>query len=81
MDIEIEHLEEKEVLQQIPRHEISPEQRTVRKMWVFYLKTDHFGYIVRLRARLVALGNHQCYGIDYVKTYLLWLKWLHSDFL
>ena len=69
VDIKIEHLKEKEVLQQIPRHEIPPEQQTIRTMWVFDLKTEHFGDVVRFWARLVALGNHQRYGIDYVETF------------
>ena len=67
MLIEIEDLKEKEVI--IPRQEIPPEHRTNRTMWVFNLKAGHFGYVVELRSRLVALGNHQLYNIDSVETF------------
>ena len=37
--------------------------------WVFKHKKDQFGRITRLKARLVARGFSQVYGIDYLDTY------------
>uniref|UniRef100_H3G8H7 Reverse transcriptase Ty1/copia-type domain-containing protein n=1 Tax=Phytophthora ramorum TaxID=164328 RepID=H3G8H7_PHYRM len=38
-------------------------------MWVYALKSDHQGYVIRFKARIVALGNHQRPGIDFLETF------------
>ncbi len=43
--------------------------RTVKTKWAFKRKFDEEGKLVRHRARLVALGNHQRPGLDYDLTY------------
>jgi Reverse transcriptase (RNA-dependent DNA polymerase) len=37
--------------------------------WVFALKTDSDGQVIRYKARIVVLGNHQRPGIDYKETF------------
>ncbi len=46
-----------------------PGMRTRKSKWAFKIKRDSNGKIVRYRARLVALGNLQRPGIDYMETY------------
>ncbi|GMF31514.1 unnamed protein product [Phytophthora fragariaefolia] len=38
-------------------------------LWVFALKRNEHGHISRYKARLVALGSFQTYGVDYTSTY------------
>ncbi|POM69827.1 Integrase catalytic core protein [Phytophthora palmivora] len=38
-------------------------------MWVYALKSDFQGYVIRFKARVVALGNHQRPGIDFRETF------------
>lgn len=38
-------------------------------MWVYALKANPDGTVSRFKARLVALGNQQVYGIDYKETH------------
>jgi hypothetical protein len=38
-------------------------------MWVYSLKSDQHGYVVRFKARIVALGNYQRPGIDFRETF------------
>ena len=42
--------------------------------WVFKLKHNSDGSISRYRARLVAKGFHQQYGVDFEKTFSLVIK-------
>ncbi len=44
-------------------------RQVVTCKWVFKHKKDQFGRITRLKARLVARGFSQVYGIDYLDTY------------
>ncbi|KAE8950780.1 hypothetical protein PR001_g34012 [Phytophthora rubi] len=38
--------------------------------WVYDTKTDSQGYVIRFKARLVALGNYQRPGIDFHESTL-----------
>ena len=38
-------------------------------MWVFKTKRDTNGFIERLKARIVARGDHERYGIDFTETF------------
>nr|CCA24282.1 putative polyprotein [Albugo laibachii Nc14] len=44
-------------------------QKVIGTKWVFTIKRNEHGEIQRYKARLVALGYRQTYGIDYKKTY------------
>lgn len=44
-------------------------QKCINNKWVFKLKTDASGKIIRHKARLVAKGCSQREGIDYLETY------------
>jgi hypothetical protein len=44
-------------------------RQVVTNKWVFKHKKDQFGRITRLKARLVARGFSQIYGVDYLETY------------
>ncbi|GMF25303.1 unnamed protein product [Phytophthora fragariaefolia] len=46
-----------------------PGVRVIGQKWVFALKRDEHGNIIRYKARLVALGCFQTYGVDYMSTY------------
>ena len=50
MDMEIDALRAKEVLRQISRSEMPTNHRAINTMWVFDVKTDHLGYVVRFKA-------------------------------
>ncbi|OWZ03851.1 Integrase, catalytic core protein [Phytophthora megakarya] len=69
MDTEIQALKYREVLDVLPRAEVQEGQQTIETMWVFSFKTDHLGYVVGFRARIVARGDTQIQGIDFMKTF------------
>ncbi|KAE9338779.1 hypothetical protein PF008_g11896 [Phytophthora fragariae] len=46
-----------------------PGVRVIGHKWVFALKRDEHGNIIRYKACLVALGCFQTYGVDYTSTY------------
>lgn len=47
----------------------NPSQKVIGTKWVFTIKRNEQGEIERYKARLVALGYRQTYGIDYSETY------------
>ena len=49
--------------------DLPPDGNLVGSKWVFALKKDAAGNIVRYKARLVAQGFSQIPGIDYFDTY------------
>ncbi|XP_021741132.1 uncharacterized protein LOC110707407 [Chenopodium quinoa] len=48
--------------------------RALGSKWVYIEKRDEKGKLIRLKARLVCLGNHQEEGIDYNETFALVAK-------
>ena len=52
-----------------PVQECPDGARTVGSRWIFTRKRDTSGKIIRYKARLVAQGFSQRFGIDYVETY------------
>ena len=66
MDDEMNSLQEKKVIEIVDR----PENRKVISCkWVYRIKRDSKGNINRYKARLVARGFTQVYGLDYMDTY------------
>ena len=67
--MEIDALKTKEVLGQISWSEMPTNHRTINTMWVFDVKTDRLGYVVRFKARIVARDDNQQPGIDFEVTF------------
>ncbi|KAG2769472.1 hypothetical protein PC129_g2724 [Phytophthora cactorum] len=61
---EMATLKAKGVIFKVPGEEVPEDALLVNTMWVYALKTDHYGYVIRSKARIVALGNYQRPGID-----------------
>ncbi|KAE9060786.1 hypothetical protein PF010_g30078 [Phytophthora fragariae] len=66
---EMAALKAKGVIVEIPGEEMPEEALLVNTMWVYALKSDHQGYVIRFKARIVALGNYQRPGIDFKETF------------
>ena len=49
--------------------EKSPNKKVIGTKWVLAIKRSEHGDIKRFKARLVALGYGQTYGVDYYETY------------
>ncbi|OWY99380.1 Integrase, catalytic core protein [Phytophthora megakarya] len=57
------------VIKEIPGGEVPEDAHPGSTMWVYAVKSDYQGYVVRFKARIVALGNYQCPGIDFLETF------------
>ena len=51
------------------------DRRIINCKWVFKIKKDTKGDIMKFKARLVAVGSSQTHGIDYVETFSPVIKW------
>jgi Reverse transcriptase (RNA-dependent DNA polymerase) len=63
---ELQSLLENGTWELVPRR---PGMKVIPCHWVFTIKSDADGNPVRFKCRLVAGGNHQEYGIDYLETF------------
>ena len=66
MEKEIKSLQENEVWELV---ELPDGRKPVGNKWVFKLKTDEDGKIERYKARLVAQGYTEIFGMDYAETF------------
>ena len=49
--------------------DLPPNKSAIRCMWVFKIKHKSDGFVERVKARLVVLGNHQEEGVNYTETF------------
>ncbi|XP_068662876.1 uncharacterized mitochondrial protein AtMg00820-like [Aristolochia californica] len=68
MDDEMQALYENQTWALVP---LPSEKKPVGCKWVFTVKHNPDGSMARLKARLIAKGYTQCYGIDYEETFSL----------
>ena len=66
MQVELQALEENHTQDIVP---CLPTVKPIRSKWVFSIKLRSDGSLDRYKARLVALGNKQEYGVDYEETF------------
>ncbi|KAE9322089.1 hypothetical protein PF001_g4579 [Phytophthora fragariae] len=66
---EIGALRAKGVILEIPKDDVPEGAKPLNTRWVRSLKTDRQGYVIRFKSRIVAFGNHQRPGVDFVETF------------
>ncbi|POM80393.1 LOW QUALITY PROTEIN: Integrase catalytic core protein [Phytophthora palmivora] len=66
---EMADLKAKGVIEEIPDTEVPHNANAVNTIWMYALKSDFQGYVIRFKARVVPLGNHQRPGIDFRETF------------
>src|ERR1700742_5124137 len=86
MKKELESLKKNGTWDVVPR---PPDKNIVGSKWVFHIKRDANGSIKKYKARLVAQGFTQVYGVSYTETFapvakyhpsgLYWLWWHSTD--
>ncbi|KAG3074134.1 hypothetical protein PI125_g22080 [Phytophthora idaei] len=57
------------VIAEISSDEIPNDAKLLTTGWVYALKSDHEGYVIRFKASIVAFGNYQRPGIDFCETF------------
>ena len=53
----------------VKRSELPPGTNILPVKWVFKVKTDEFGAILKYKARITPTGYKQLHGIDFFQTY------------
>ena len=66
MDNEVDSLESTGTWRE---EEASPECNIINTQWVFKVKKNSEGVVVKYKARVVAQGNNQVYGVDFSETF------------
>jgi hypothetical protein len=66
MHAEIRSLRTKGVFRLVDR---TPKMKVLGSKWVFKVKRDQDGHIIKFKARYVVKGYMQIYGLDYTNTY------------
>uniref|UniRef100_H3GV56 Integrase catalytic domain-containing protein n=1 Tax=Phytophthora ramorum TaxID=164328 RepID=H3GV56_PHYRM len=66
---EMAALKAKGVIREIASEEVPNEALPIKTMWVSAAKTDHQGFVIRFKARIVALGNYERSGVDFRETF------------
>lgn len=66
MDAEMRSHEENSTWELVP---LPNGKKTIGSRWVFKLKRDENGDIMKHKARLVAQGFNQRYGVDYLDVF------------
>ncbi|KAG3104167.1 hypothetical protein PI125_g13639 [Phytophthora idaei] len=66
---EMTALKTKGVIVEISSDEVPNDAKLLTTGWVYALKSDHEGYVIRFKARIVAFGNYQRPGIDFCETF------------
>jgi hypothetical protein len=56
-------------------HDIPAGKTPIHVMWIFKSKTGPTGQIEKLKVQVVAKGNEQVHGIDYLETFALMVCW------
>ena len=77
--------EEIQVLRQNEAWNLVPKPRVVKRIsckWVYKIKTRPNGSVEKYKARLIAHGLSQKYGLDYDEMFSLaqWQSWLQLEF-
>ncbi|GMF47619.1 unnamed protein product [Phytophthora fragariaefolia] len=68
MDREMEAIFRKRVFELIDKSDVPSNTRLLSTMWIYRVKTDNEGYIIRWRSRLVGRGDFQLLEVDYNET-------------
>ena len=75
IDRELKSIESFNTWEPVDRDKVPPDSTLMRLKWVFDLKRDQLGNIIKYKARLVCQGFRQRYGIDYLDVYAPVLKY------
>ncbi|POM67754.1 Copiatype Polyprotein [Phytophthora palmivora] len=66
---EMAALKAKGIIVEIPCNDVPENAKPINTRWVYAVMSDYQGFVIRFKARIVAFGNHQRPGIDFVETF------------